>query len=102
MRIFIVISIFISLVLLLSTCTKDVANKHCDYEFCSPGSVSYSTDIVPLIQKYCMTNLGLRTGRHGAWIQNYGSVKHRVDNGDIPREVLETREMPVLPNNFNI
>lgn len=101
-RLLLAFSLISTCILFFGQCSKDKANPHCQYTDCAPGSVSYQTDIKPIIEQHCVTNLGPGTGCHDAWIFNYSSVLKRVNNGTIPHEVVETMDMPPIPNNFNI
>lgn len=90
------------IILFFGQCAKDKSNPYCEYSDCAPGGVSYTTDIKPIIEQHCVTNLGPGTGCHDAWIFDYNQLKKTIDNGSTPRVVIETMEMPIIPNNFNI
>lgn len=92
--------LFASMVIL--NCTKDKAKPYCEYSDCKLGEISYENDIKPMIENHCVTNLGPGTGCHDAWIFNFSSLVYRIDNGMIPNEVIDTRDMPPIPNDFNI
>jgi hypothetical protein len=92
---------FIAITLLFS-CAKDKTLAECGIEHCTPGGdVSYSEDIVPLIQNSCATNLGPGTGCHDAWIFEYTNIKSSVDNGSF-WNAIENKSMPKIPNVFGI
>ena len=63
--------------------------------------VSYSEDIVPIIQNSCATNAGPGTGCHDAWIFEYENVKGHMNSGLI-MSVINDRSMPKMPNTFGI
>ncbi|MFT5859640.1 MAG: hypothetical protein ACI865_001744 [Flavobacteriaceae bacterium] len=90
-----------SLVLLIFSCTKDKTQAECGLIQCSTGTVSYSNDIVPLIQQSCATNIGPLTGCHDAWIFEYDAVKGAVDAGTF-WGVISDKSMPKIPNTFGI
>lgn len=98
---FIVFSL-IPLSALLTDCTKDKALLTNPNANCDTVPVSYSADIVPIIQTSCATNQGPGTGCHDAWIFEYSNLKSRIDNGTIEYRVFQTRDMPVIPNSFGI
>ena len=64
--------------------------------------VSYSLDIVPIINSSCVTNQGPGTGCHDAWIFEFSGVKSYLDLGIWQNEVLNDRTMPEIPNVFGI
>jgi hypothetical protein len=80
-------------------CTKDkalaVQVNDCEVE------VSYNDQIKPLIQQSCATNLGPGTGCHDAWIFEYENLEAPISSGTF-WNVIETRYMPIIPNNFGI
>jgi len=63
--------------------------------------ISYSSQLKPLIQQYCATNLGPGTGCHDAWIFEYENLQAPIESGSF-WNVIETRYMPTVPNSFNI
>ena len=85
---------------LLSSCvkakTQPVGASEC------PTIISYSADIVPIINTSCMTNLGPGTGCHDAWITDYQNIKDYLDAGVWQNEVLVEKTMPKSPNDFGI
>lgn len=89
------------LAMLLVNCTRDKALKPCNLPDCALGSVSYRTDIVPIIQASCMTGLGPGTGCHDSWIDEYDGVKSSIESGRFWL-VIQNGTMPKLPNNFGI
>jgi hypothetical protein len=91
---------FIAVTMLFS-CAKDKTFSECGLEHCSTGSVSYSEDIVPLIQNSCATNLGPGTGCHDAWIFEYDNIKGSVDLGTF-WNAISNKSMPKIPNSFGI
>lgn len=82
-------------------CTKDKADPACELADCIT-SVSYQNDIAPIISQSCATNLGPGTGCHDAWIFEYDNVYGQVRNGAIQHVIIDTKEMPPIPNNFGI
>ena len=86
--------------LFVHSCAKDKVPE-CADEGCLQNSVSYSKDIVPLIQNSCATNQGPGTGCHDAWIFEYENVKGHVVSG-LFMNVINDKSMPKVPNNFGI
>ena len=95
-RIRIVISVLV--VFAFTSCEKDKAFQ--------PGGcntiISYSSDIVPIIQGSCMTGLGPGTGCHDAWITDYSNIVKTIENDSWPNAVWGSYSMPKIPNNFGI
>lgn len=85
----------------LFSCTKDKTRDTCGLEHCTPGSVSYLNDIVPLIQQTCTTTSGPTAGCHGASIAEYVNVKGSIDAGTF-WSVIADKSMPKTPNAFGI
>lgn len=73
-----------------------------DYSCSTIGEVSYSNDIAPLISNSCATNQGPGTGCHDAWIFEYANVKNIVVNGKFQAVCIDSKKMPIIPNNFGI
>lgn len=92
--------IILLLIGFLSSCykakTSPVNPSACD------SIISYSDDIVPIINQSCKTNLGPGTGCHDSWIGNYANVKWRITTGEWQHDVWEIYSMPKIPNNFGI
>ncbi|MCH2224957.1 MAG: hypothetical protein MK066_09335 [Crocinitomicaceae bacterium] len=88
-------------IVIFASCNKDKTLADCNKPECTPGSVSYENDIVPLIQGSCSTGLGPLTGCHDAWIFEYNNVKTSVDNGVFLSVILD-KSMPKTPNSFGI
>lgn len=93
-----VVLIFIFLQFALSSCLKD---KTQPIGGCTEV-ISYSTDIRPIIESSCKTQLGPNTGCHDAWIDNFTAIEGFLDAGIWQYEVLEVKTMPEMPNDFGI
>lgn len=91
--------IIFSVILFISSCTKEVVPS-CSPVQC-PTDVSYSTQIKPLINTHCTTGLGPGTGCHDAWIFEYSNVKASVESGDF-EAAIANKTMPKIPNDFGI
>ncbi len=64
--------------------------------------VSYEFEIRPIIESSCKTQQGPGTGCHDAWINDYDNVKSVVEDGSWANRVLVVKDMPVMPNSWNI
>lgn len=85
--------------LFLSSCLKD---KTVPVDADCGVVVSYSTDIRPIIESSCKTQLGPGTGCHDAWIDNYDPISSYLDAGTWQNEVFVEKTMPIVPNSFDI
>lgn len=85
---------------LLSSCLKDktmpVIPSDC------PTIISYSLDIVPIINTSCVTNQGPGTGCHDAWIFDYNNIVGQMEANKWQNTVINLRTMPQIPNVFGI
>ena len=90
---------FLLLITTVASCTKDKALE-ADVDDCE-ALISYNDQIKPLIQHSCATNLGAGTGCHDAWIFEYENLNAPISSGTF-WSVIETRYMPIVPNNFGI
>ena len=86
--------------LIMPSCLKDKTLSP------DPGAcgtvISYSTEIVPIINTSCVTNQGPGTGCHDAWIFEYDNITSYIDLGIWQNEVLIELTMPEIPNIFGI
>jgi len=64
-------------------------------------TISYSEDIIPIIQNSCKTSGGV-FGCHADYIDNYSWLKARLKNGIIQNRVFDLKDMPQVPNTFGI
>lgn len=85
---------------LLSSCLKDKTSPINPVE-CST-IVSYSTDIVPIINSSCVNGQGAGTGCHDDWIFDYSNIVLYMQAGSWQNAVINTRAMPKIPNDFGI
>ena len=92
-RLIISIGLFFS----LTGCYKDKASP----SDCETTTVSYSEDIVPIIQSSCKTPNG-EFGCHESWIDNYSQIEPKIKNGVWQQRVLDLQDMPIIPNDFGI
>ncbi len=86
------------IVILASSCLKDKANMPTDCAY----TVSYSENIVPIINSSCITGLGPGTGCHDAWILQYKYIPKYINNGSWANVCFDLRSMPIMPNAFGI
>lgn len=66
------------------------------------GTISYSADIVPIINQSCKTNLGPGTGCHDAWIDDHSKIVLYINNGRWQNSIWSVYTMPKVPNLFDI
>ena len=88
----------IFIVLTFISCHKDktIALGPCGTE------ISYTTDIIPIIQSSCMTNLGPGTGCHDTWITEHSNIVNYINNDSWQNAVWGSYTMPKIPNNFAV
>ena len=86
--------------ILMSSCYKD-KTVPVDPAACS-STISYSQDIVPIINQSCITGLGPLTGCHDAWIHEYSNVVAQINGGGWQNTVWQIYTMPKIPNTFGI
>ncbi|MAC94992.1 MAG: hypothetical protein CMC96_05790 [Flavobacteriales bacterium] len=62
---------------------------------CNVVSVSFSKDIMPLIQTECaISGCHVQGGAGNGVFENYQNIKSKVDNGSLNNRVLVQRDMP--------
>ena len=88
----------ILIVLAFMSCHKD---KTLLPESCNT-IVSYTTDIIPIVQRSCMTGIGPGTGCHDAWITEHSNIVNYINNDSWQNAVWGSYSMPKIPNNFAI
>jgi hypothetical protein len=69
--------------------------------FCNT-TISYTVDIIPIIQSSCMTGLGPGTGCHDAWITEHSNIVNYINDESWQNAVWGSYTMPKIPNNFGI
>jgi hypothetical protein len=83
---------------LLSSCYYD--NEEELYEYynnlnpCDTAAVSFSADIMPMIQGNCVAGCHVAGGTGAGIFENYLEVKAKVDNGSLLQRVVVTQDMP--------
>ena len=86
------------IVLTFMSCNKD--------KTLAPGScvttISYTTDIIPIIQSSSMTNQGPGTGCHDSWITEHSNIVNYINDESWQNAVWGSYTMPKMPNNFGI
>ncbi len=87
-----------SLLVFTTSCLKEktIPLGDCD------SIISYSGEIRPIIESSCKTGLGGGTGCHDAWIDEYDNIVNYMTAGSWQNEVLTTKRMPLVPNDFGI
>ena len=78
---------------LLMACKKDKMLGEIGQEDCS--TVTYSQVIKPLFDRTCGGSDCHGNGAPYGAITNYSNTKRYADNGDLKKEVLDTRDMPI-------
>ena len=66
------------------------------------AEISYTTDIIPIIQSSCMTNQGPGTGCHDTWITEHSNIVNYINDESWQNAVWGSYSMPKMPNNFGI
>ncbi|MCH2233491.1 MAG: hypothetical protein MK078_04485 [Crocinitomicaceae bacterium] len=89
---------FILFLVILSSCIKDKAAPYVEPE--CPTIISYESDIKPIINTSCVTNMGPGTGCHDGWIFEYDNLAATITNGTTPNRVFEVRDMPIISETF--
>jgi hypothetical protein len=92
--------------LLLTASVLFIVTSGCYKEKAAPSdceivTVSYSEDIVPIIDASCKAPAG-KTGCHESWIGKYPNVKNRIKEGSWQNVVFDLKSMPKIPNLFSI
>lgn len=64
--------------------------------------ISYSVDIIPIIQSSCMTNIGPGSGCHDTWITEHSNIVNYINNESWQNVVWGSYTMPKMPNSFGI
>jgi hypothetical protein len=83
---------------LLSSCYYD--NEEEVYEYynnlnsCDTAAVSFSADILPMIQGNCVSGCHVAGGTGNGIFENYLEVKAKVDNGSMLQRVVVAQDMP--------
>ena len=89
-----------AIILLCQGCYYDNAEELYEFEDqlnemnCDVVDVSFSDDIFPIIQGNCSITGCHLTGGNGILLENYNSVKDKVDSGDILDLVVNNQTMP--------
>lgn len=91
---------FIAISFLVTSCLKDKTSPINPSE--CQTIVSYSLDIVPIINSSCITGTGPGTGCHDAWILEYSGVVPAIENQTIYNELFVDHTMPEIPNSWGI
>ena len=84
--------------LMFSSCYYD--NEEELYEYynaqntCDTTAVSFSNDIMPMIQGNCITGCHVAGGSGSGIFENYAEIKAKVDNGSMNNRVVVQRTMP--------
>lgn len=79
----------------LSACYYDSEEELYGGLPCDPVNVSFSKDIMPLIQTECaLSGCHIQGGLGTGIFSNYQNVKAKVDNGSLKNRVIVQRDMP--------
>ena len=83
------------LIVSLSACYYDKEDELYGGGSCEIVTVSFSKDIMPLIQSGCATTgCHVQGGSGNGIFENYQGVKDKVDNGSFKDRVITLRDMP--------
>lgn len=84
--------------LMLSSCYYDNEEELYEYynqsNVCDTSAVSFSNDIMPMIQGNCITGCHMAGGNGNGLFENYAEVKAKVDNNSMMQRVVITQDMP--------
>lgn len=84
--------------LMLSSCYYDNEEELYEYynqqNICDTSTVSFTNDIMPMIQGNCITGCHVAGGTGSGIFENYAEVKAKVDNGSMNNRVVVTQDMP--------
>lgn len=84
-----------SLALLTVSCYKDNEEYLYGTVVCDTTSVSYSTDIFPIVQNNCsIVGCHVGGGSGPGLFENYDQIKATVDNGKFKDRVIVQKNMP--------
>jgi len=85
--------------LLLFGCKKDNEESLYPEKEPLPEEVSFSVNILPLINNSCATTgCHVQGGSGNGLFENYNQVKSKVDNGSLLQRVTVSRDMPPSGN----
>ena len=80
---------------MLASCYKDKEDLLYGDDNCEATTVSFSADIMPIIQSECGTSgCHVQGGNGNGIFDNYSTVKAKVDNGSLENRVIVERSMP--------
>jgi hypothetical protein len=92
-------------VLYLSGCAKESADRLSAGETCDTTGVSYSKQILPILEDNCYTCHQGATASSGIDLSNFATLQTHVVNGDLVSAVTHTGsvtpmpyELPMLPS----
>jgi hypothetical protein len=92
-------------VLYLSGCAKESADRLSAGETCDTTGVSYSKQILPILEDNCYTCHQGATASSGIDLSNFATLQTHVANGDLVSAVTHTGtvtpmpyELPMLPS----
>jgi hypothetical protein len=88
-RILFFITIFISLTVLIFSCKKSSEDILSAGVTCDTVSVSYSGDVIPILQQNCYSchGTGNTAGSGGILLEGYSNIVTYATNGELPGDV---------------
>jgi len=90
-----VIIVYIVIAIVLTGCYKDNEETLYGEVTCDTTSVSFSNDILPIIEMNCtVTGCHVAGGRAPGIYENYNQIKAKVDDGKFKDRVLVQQDMP--------
>jgi hypothetical protein len=90
--------IFGLIIVTLSSCYKDNEEYLYGELDCDTTNVSFSADILPIINASCATTgCHVAGGSGNGTFENYTQIKDKVDNGSMLERVVVLKDMPPSP-----
>ncbi len=88
-----------SFVLYLTSCSKESADKLAAAATCDTANVSYSAQILPILQDNCYTCHQGSGAPSGIDLSNFAILKAHVNNGDLVSAVTHNGSVTPMPEN---
>ena len=89
-------SLIIAYITFFSSCRYDKADLRVDKPYCDTGSVSFSNNVIPIMNAHC-SNPPYASCH--SWATDYPTLKKLINSGKFQDRVLITKNMPE-PNNI--
>lgn len=80
---------------LFSSCTSDNEEDLFPSTDCDTNNVSFSADIMPIIDASCaVVGCHVQGGGGNGVFENYNNIKAKIDNGSFAKRLLTDQDMP--------